>query len=87
MFLSVKPHQENVPWHECQWSLCVSYQKLNQVTRPFNLPITCCDDSVQDIDTEAKYFIDVVMDIGYWKLAKEEEVLKKLSFFTPDINW
>ena len=27
--LTEKPHQENVLWHEYQWRLCVSYQKLN----------------------------------------------------------
>ena len=37
----------------------MSYQKLNQVTFPFYLPIPRCDDAVQDIDTEANRFIDV----------------------------
>ena len=49
--LAAKPHQQNVPWHEYQWRLCVSYQKLNQVTRPFTFPIPWCDDAVQDINT------------------------------------
>ena len=55
--ISAKPHQENVPLHKYQWRLCVSYQKLIQVTRPFTLPITCFDDSVQYIDIEAKYLL------------------------------
>ena len=33
-----KPHQENVPCHEYQWRLCVSYRKPNQVTHPFTSP-------------------------------------------------
>ena len=52
--LAEKPHQENVPWHKYQWMLCVSYQKLNQVNRPFTFPIPLCYDAVQDIDTEEK---------------------------------
>ena len=47
--------------------------KMNQVTLPFAFPIPLCDDAVQDIDTEANYFIDVDMDSGYCKLAAEEE--------------
>ena len=31
---AAKPHQDDVPWKEFQWRLCVSYRKLNQVTRP-----------------------------------------------------
>ena len=52
--LAAKPHQENVPWHKYYQRLCVSYQKLTQVTRQFTLPIPRCDDKVQCIDTEAK---------------------------------
>ena len=69
--LAAKPHQENVPWNEYQWMLCVSYQKLNQVNRPFTFPIPLYEDAVQDIDTEAKYFIALDMDSGYWKLVAE----------------
>ena len=27
-----KLYEENVPWNEYQWRLCVSYRKSNQVT-------------------------------------------------------
>ena len=47
--------------------------KLNQVTCPFAFPIHRCDDAVQGIDIEAKYFIYVYMDSGYWKIVSEEE--------------
>ena len=49
--LAAKPHQENVPYNAYQWRLCVSYQKMNQVTCPLNFTITRCDDAVQEIDT------------------------------------
>ena len=62
----------------------MSYRKLNQVTRPFTFPIPCCDDAVQDINTEAKYFIDVGMETGYWNVMAEGEELKIVAFFTLD---
>ena len=50
-FLDTKPHQKNMPLHEYQWRMCVSYQKLNQVIIPFTFPIPRWNYSVQDIDT------------------------------------
>ena len=70
--LAAKPHQDNVPWHEYQWRLCVSSRRLNQVTKPFVFPIPRCDDAVEHIDTEAKYFIAVDMDSGYWQVVAEK---------------
>ena len=66
MVLSAQPHQGNMPWHEYQCRLCVSYKKLNQVTRPFAISIPYLDDAVNYIDTEESYFVDVSMDNGYW---------------------
>ena len=54
-----------------EWRLCVSNQKLNQVNRPFTFPIPRYDDAVQDIDIQAKYFIAVDMDSGYWQVVTE----------------
>ena len=42
-----KPYEDIVPWNKHQWSLCVSYRKLNQVTHPFDSPIPLCDDALQ----------------------------------------
>ena len=50
----------------------MSYQKLNQTTRPFVFPIPCCDDAVQEIDKEENYFIAVDMYSGYCKVVAEE---------------
>ena len=61
----------------------MSYQKLNQVTRPFTFSMPRCDDAVQDIETESKYLISVDMDSGYWQLAAEEEARERLASFTP----
>ena len=62
----------------------MSYQKLNQVTCPFTSPIPRFDDTVQDMDTEENYFIDVDMDSGYWQVVAEEEAHEILAFLTPD---
>ena len=67
--------------------MCVSYQKLNQSTRPFTFPIPLCDDSVHYIDIEANYFIAVDMYSGYWEIVAEEEACKRLELFTPDGKW
>ena len=65
--LSEKPHQENAPWNEYQWRLCVSYQIMNQVTWPFTFPIPHHDDAMQDIDTEAKYLLQWIWAVGIVK--------------------
>ena len=56
----------------------MSYQKLNQVTRSFDVPKLFCDGEVQDISTEAKYFIAMEMESGYWKVVVEEEARERL---------
>ena len=75
-----------MPWHKYQWRLCVSYQKMNQVTHLFTFPIPRCDDAVQDIDTEAKYFISVHMDSGHWQVVAEYYASERLELSTPDGN-
>ena len=60
----------------------MSYQKLNQVTRQFTFPIPQCDDAVQYIYIEAKYFISVYMNSGYWQVVVEEESCERLALFT-----
>ena len=87
VILAAKLYQDNAPWHKYQCRLCVSYQKLNQFTRPFTFPIPRCDDSVQDIYTKANYFIAVEMDSCYWQVGAEEEAREILSLFTPDRKW
>ena len=48
---------QDVPWYDYIWRMCVSYRKLNQVTRPFLFPVPRCDDAVQCINPRFKYFI------------------------------
>ena len=76
--LSAKPHQENMPCYEYQWRMCVPYKTLNYILCPFDLPIPSCDDEVQEIYTEANYFIAVDIDSGYCQVVTEEEVLRRM---------
>ena len=62
------------------------YQKVNHFTGSFTFPILLCDVAVQDIDTEAKYFIYVNMYSGYWQVVEEKEAREILAFFTSDIK-
>ena len=71
MVLAAKPCQENVSWHEYQWIMCVSYQKMNQVNFPFKFTIPFFDDSVQYIDTEENYVIAVDMYSSDWQVVAE----------------
>ena len=64
----------------------MSYQKLNQATRPLIFSIPCCDDEFQEIDTEAEYFIAGDMDSEYWQVVEEEEAREVLVFLATDVN-
>ena len=44
--LAPKPHQEYVlQTDELIWRMCVSYQRLKAITKPFQYPIQRCDDA------------------------------------------
>ena len=81
MVIAGKSHQEDVPWDEYKWRLCVSYRRLNQVTRPFAYPIPRCDDAVEEIPSWAKYFIAIDLDSGYWQIQSCSASRHKLAFF------
>ena len=80
--LASKPNQEHLHWSQYTWRLCVSYRKLNAVTRPFTFPIIRCDDAVREIG-DSRYFITMDLDSGYWQVPCEEKSKAKLAFFTP----
>ena len=84
MVPAAKPHQEKVPLEDFCWQLCVSYRRLNQVTNPFAFPIPRCDNAVEGIGTEAKCFIAIDFDSGYWQVVVEKEARRKLESYMPD---
>jgi len=75
--LAAKPNQDDTPWHQYIWRLCVSFRRLNQVTKPFAFPIPRCDDAVSEIPPTAKYFIAFDLDCGYWQILVDEESREK----------
>ena len=81
--------QQEPKWHEYEWRLCVSYRKLNQVTRPFTFPIPRCDDAVSDLPADAKFKILTDLMAGYWQVLLELASRGKLAFFTPTgkVRW
>jgi hypothetical protein len=81
--LAAKPNQEEIPWHQYTWRLCVSYRRLNQVVRPFTFPIPRCDDAVADIPPWAKVFLSFDLDCGYWQVAMDPASRSKTAFFNP----
>jgi hypothetical protein len=81
--LAAKAYQEDIPWQDYIWRLCVSYRRLNQVVRPFTFPIRRCDDAVADIPPWAKHFLSFDLDCGYWQVALDPESQARTAFFTP----
>jgi hypothetical protein len=81
--LASKPSQAHVHWSQFIFRLCVSYRKLNAITRPFTFPVTRCDDAVEGIG-DAEYFLTLDYDAGYWQVAMNNASKEKTAFFTPD---
>ena len=81
--LAAKANQEDVIWNEYVWRLCVSYRKLNSITRPFTFPIRRCDDAVHTI-RHANYLIKMDLDSGYWQIPVHHKSKPKLAFFGVD---
>ena len=63
--------------------MCVSYRKLNSITRPYRFPIRRCDDAILSIGT-TKYFIKMDLETGYWQIPVHEKSKAKLAFFGVD---
>jgi hypothetical protein len=52
--LAPKQHQEHVMnIEEFIWRMCVSFRRLNRVTKPFTFPIPCCADAIEDLGVVA----------------------------------
>ena len=87
--LAPKPHQEKVESIEdFIWRMCVSYRKLNSVTKPFQYPIPRCDDSVtfMGVGSDIIFFISLDARQGYHQISVRHMDREKLAFFAPDDN-
>ena len=87
--LAAKPHQEKCTHiNDFIWRMCVSYRKLNAVTKPFQFPIPRCDVSITIIGNGAKTLYLIALDNrqGYHQVSVRTEDQEKLAFFAPDGN-
>ena len=82
--LAIKAHQQHKHWSDVDWRLCVSYRSLNAITRPFAFHAQRCDDAVDLIPCDAKYFISLDLKWGYWQLKLHEASRDKTAFFVPE---
>jgi len=85
--LAAKPHQEHVlDIEDFIWRMCVSYRKLNSVTKPFQYPIPQCDDAItiMIVGTNFVWIITVDVRQGYHQVSVHRADREKLAFFAPD---
>jgi hypothetical protein len=81
--LASKANQESIPWHEYIWQLCVSYQRLNQVTCPYAYPMPPRDNAVDESPPGMMYFVSFDLATGYWQILATKATQHKLAFYTP----
>ena len=89
--LAQKPHQEHSnAVEDFVWRMCVSYSRLNAVTKPFQFSISHCDDAITILGCGAVtiYIISLDARQGYHQVAVRVSNQEKLAFFTPsDIKY
>jgi hypothetical protein len=87
LVLASKPHQEHVQnIADFIWRMCVSYRRLNRVTRPFRFPIARCSDSTQEFgDSHGElFFIALDAFSGFHQIKVDLDSQDKLAFWGPD---
>jgi hypothetical protein len=85
--LAAKPHQEHIAdINDFIWRMCVSYCHLNTVALPFEYPIPCCDNAIDNFGNSANrlYFISLDNKTGYHQISVLYCSQEKLAFFGPD---
>jgi hypothetical protein len=85
--LPAKPHQEHITnIKDFVWQMCVFYHRLNTVTLPFEYPILCCDDAIDNFwDSAGRlFFISLDNKTGYHQILVRKCDPGKLTFFGPD---
>jgi len=85
--LAAKPHQEHIKnIDDFIWRMCVSYRKLNAITKPFELPIPRFDDEISIIDTGSQYICIISLDARqrYHQVTVRQADREKLAFFSLD---
>ena len=87
--LAQKPHQEEVQnIDDFIWRMCVSYRRLNAVTKPFQFPIPRCDDAITILGDGADKIWIISLDArqGYHQISVREVDREKLAFLRQIIE-
>ena len=66
--------------------MCVSYRKLNAITKSFEFPIPWCDDVIVIIDIGSQFIWIISLDSrqGYHQVTVRKIDREKLVSFSPD---
>ena len=66
--------------------MCVSYRKLNTITKPFECPIPWCDNAIVIIDTGLQFIWIIILGArqGYHQITVRNINQEKIDFFSPD---
>ena len=81
--LAPKPHQENiVNIVDLIWRMCVSYRRINAITKPFQFPIPRYDDAIIILGDGAGSIWIISLDThqGYHQIAVQQSDRDKLAF-------
>jgi hypothetical protein len=86
--LAPKPHQEHVMHiDEFIWRMCVSFRRMNRVTKPFTFPIPRCANAIEDLGPIAFFilwFVSLDCRQGFHQISIRHSDQEKNAFFTPD---
>ena len=87
--LAPKPHQEGIyDLANYKWRFCVSYIRLNQVTRVITYPMPRCDNATAHQFGDAKLHWLLDCPQGYHQVSVDDESRYKLAFAGPHaIKW
>ena len=85
--INLKPHQEQIKdLDNFVLRMCVSYRKLNAITKSFEFPIPWCDDVIVIIDIGSQFIWIISLDSrqGYHQVTVRKIDREKLVSFSPD---
>lgn len=83
--LTQKPHQESITnIDDFLWQMCVSYRRLNAVTKSFQFPIPRCDDTITIFGTGAGEIWVISLDARQeYHQIPVRKLIEKISIFRP----
>ena len=85
--LTANPHHKYVTNIEnFIWRMCVSYFKLNNITKPFEFTIPCCDDAIRSVGAGSDEIFIISLDArqGYHQVQVHKIYKEKLNLFYPN---